>query len=340
MERQLLVNQHKSNYNTADIFEIYNFTLAILINGGLLLFSHLTYCKMIGSFLLAAMIFFCSNAVADPVLNKVLSTHSITLAWVGSSKPISWELNGKPTGMAVDICQDVVDSIKKRYNTNINIQWVEVASAARFEYISHHKADILCAIAGNTAQRNKFVTFSKPWFFTRTNFLAKKSQRINSMEMLSGRTVGAISGGTSALLLSAMNQNINYSISVKLMRSFDEGFDLLEQGHISAFVTDDIIIHSKLAEMADRNDYQMSAEGFGDVIPYGMVIPKDADEIEAIINDELKNLFISKRFDELYNKWFMSPISPTGENMQQPMSKDLIKEKNSYLLAPETPTTD
>lgn len=111
--------------------------------------------------------------------------------------------------------------------------------------------------------------------------------------MLSGRTVGAISGGTSALLLSAMNPNINYSISVKLMRSFDEGFDLLEQGHISAFVTDDIIIHSKLAEMADRDDYQMSAEGFGDVIPYGMVIAKDADEIESIINDELKNLFIS-----------------------------------------------
>ena len=36
----------------------------------------------------------------------------------------------------------------------------------------------------------------------------------------------------------------------------------------------------------------------------------------------------------------MSPISPTGENMRQPMSKDLIKEKNSYLPATETPTTD
>lgn len=92
--------------------------------------------------------------------------------------------------------------------------------------------------------------------------------------------------------------------------------------------------------MADRDDYQMSTEGFGDVIPYGMVIAKDADEIESIINEELKNLFISKRFDELYNKWFMSPISPTGENMRQPMSKDLIKEKNSYLPATETPTTD
>lgn len=304
------------------------------------MFSHLTYCKALGSFLLAAMTFFCSNAVADPVLNKILSTHSITLAWVGSSKPISWELNGKPTGMAIDICHGVVESIKKRYNTNINIQWVEVASAARFEYISHHKADILCAIAGNTVQRNKSVSFSIPWFFTQTNFLAKKSQHINSLEMLSGQTVGAISGGTSALLLSQMNQNVNYSISVKLMRSFDEGFSLLEQGHISAFVTDDIIIHSKLAEMANRDEYQMSTEGFGDIIPYGMVTAKDADEIESIINDELKSLFISKRFDALYDKWFMSPIVPTGENMQQPMSKELIKEKNSYLLTPENKVTE
>lgn len=295
------------------------------------MFRHLAHCKWIGSFLLVAGALFCNNAVADPVLDKVLSTHSIKLAWVDGNKPLSWELNGKPTGMAIDLCLDVVDSIKKRYNTKIDVQWVQVSSAARFEYIIHHQADVLCAIAGITIQRSKTVNFSTPWFYTQTNLLAKKSENINNKEMLTGRTVGAISGGTSALLLAKVNQELNYSVSVKLVRSFDEGFKLLKEGHISAFVTDDIIIRSKLAEIPDRDDYEMGTEALGDELSYGLAVAKDADDMLTIINTEIKSIFISNKFDVLYNKWFMSPITSSGENIRQPMSERLIEQKNSFL---------
>jgi glutamate/aspartate transport system substrate-binding protein len=303
--------------------------LAIFINGGLFLFIHLTRCKTIAAFLLAVMMSYCGNAFADPVLNKVLSTHSITLAWVDNTPPISWQLNGKPTGMAIDLCLDVVESLKKRYNTNINVKWMKIANAARFEVIASNQADILCAIAANTGQRVKLVNFSTPWFYSKMNYLTRKSDNIMNTEMLAGHTVGAISGGTSAQVLTEMNQLYNYSISVKLVRDFDEGFNLLEEGHISAFVTDDIIILGKLSNLAEKEKYQMSPEGYGDELAYGLVAAKNANDMMDIINEEIKFMFRSGRFDKLYNKWFMSP----GQAVQQPMSAQLIEQKNRILRA-------
>lgn len=297
------------------------------------MFIHLTRCKTIGAFLLTVVMSYCGNAVADPVLNKLLRTHSITLAWVDNTPPLSWQLHGKPTGMAIDICLDVVDSIKKRYNTSINVKWVKVVNAARFEVIKHNQADILCAIAANTGQREKHVSFSIPWFYSKMNYLSKKSDNIMNKEMLAGHTVGAISGGTSALILAKLNQVDNYSISVRLVRDFNEGFDLLEAGHISAFVTDDIIIRGKLASMTEKEKYQMSPEGFGDELSYGLVVAKDANEMQDIINEEIKSLFTSGRFDELYNKWFVPSAPKSGESVQQPMPEQLIEEKNRLLSA-------
>lgn len=297
------------------------------------MFIHLTRCKKIGTFLLTVVMSYCGNAIADPVLNKVLRTQSITLAWVDNTPPLSWQLHGKPTGMAIDICLDVVDSIKKRYSTPINVKWVKVVNAARFEVIKHNQADILCAVTANTEQREKNVSFSTPWFYARMNYLSKKSDNIMNKEMLAGHTVGAISGGTSALVLAKMNQVDNYSISVRLVRDFNEGFDLLEAGHISAFVTDDIIIRGKLVSMADKDKYQMSPEGFGEELSYGLVVAKDADEMKNIINEEIKSEFTSGRFDKLYNKWFITTAPASGESVQQPMPEQLIEEKNRLLSA-------
>lgn len=294
------------------------------------MFSYLTHCKSAGAFLLITMMLFSGKIFADPVLNKILSTHSITLAWVDNTRPISWQFNNKPSGMAIDICLDVVQSIEKRYNTKLNVTWMKIPAAARFEIISDNHADILCAVAANSVQRNKIVNFSIPWFYTKMNFLAKKPAQIMNEELLSGHTVGVISGGTSALELAKMNEIYNYSISVRLVRDFNEGFGLLADGHISAFITDDVIIRGKLAEMPNKEDYRVSQEGFGNTLEYGLVVAKNADEMEEIINSKIKSLFASKRFDELYNKWFMSPLTSPEDNVQLPMSQHLLNDKLRY----------
>lgn len=295
------------------------------------MFSHLTYCKTIGAFLLAGMVLFSENAIADPVLDKILNTHNIRLAWVDNTKPISWLSNGKPVGMAIDICLDVVENLQLRYKTNINVTWVKVATAARFQVIANNKADILCAVAANTGQRDKLVSFSIPWLYTKMNYLTKKADNISNKEMLAGHTVGVISGGTSAIVLAKMNQQFNYSISVKLVRDFNEGFSLLADDHITAFVTDDIIIRGKLVDIPDREKYEMNPEGFGETLSYGLVVAKDADNMKDIINEDIKSMFTSGRFDKLYNKWFMSPVSSSGGSVQQPMSDQLIEQESRLL---------
>lgn len=296
------------------------------------MFSYLTNCKSTGIFLLTTMMLFCGNVFADPVLNKILSTHSITLAWVDNTRPIAWQLNNKPSGMVIDICLDVVQSIEKRYNTKLDVKWIKIPAAARFEVISHNQADVLCAVAANSGQRHKIVKFSIPWFYTRMNILTKKSEQVLNEELLSGHTVGVISGGTAALELAKMNENYNYSISVKLVRDFNDGFDLLADGHISAFITDDVIIRGKLAEMPNKEDYQINASGFGNTLEYGLAVDKNADEMEEIINTNIKTMFATKRFDELYNKWFMSPLTSPDDIVQLPMSQQLINDKLRYQL--------
>jgi glutamate/aspartate transport system substrate-binding protein len=48
---------------------------------------------------------------------------------------------------------------------------------------------------------------------------------------------------------------------------------------------------------------------------------RDDPEFKALVDAAIKEKMVSGAFDQLYAKWFETPIPPKGQNLQLPMSE-------------------
>jgi glutamate/aspartate transport system substrate-binding protein len=53
------------------------------------------------------------------------------------------------------------------------------------------------------------------------------------------------------------------------------------------------------------------------------MIRRGDDAFKAVVNETLRGIFQSEEITMLYKKWFMSPMPPTGRNLNLPMSQAL-----------------
>ena len=53
------------------------------------------------------------------------------------------------------------------------------------------------------------------------------------------------------------------------------------------------------------------------------MLRKDDPVFKSIVDATLTKMMVSKEAEQIYNKWFLSPIPPLGFNLNMPMSADL-----------------
>lgn len=63
--------------------------------------------------------------------------------------------------------------------------------------------------------------------------------------------------------------------------------------------------------------------------PYAVMLPKGQPAFKKVIDDEMRRLIFSGELQQLYQKWFMSPIPPRGINLELPMSF-MLKESFKF----------
>ena len=50
---------------------------------------------------------------------------------------------------------------------------------------------------------------------------------------------------------------------------------------------------------------------------------KGDEPFRTSVNDALRTIFVGGEIDDIYNRWFMSPLPPDGRNFNLPMSEEL-----------------
>ena len=274
-------------------------------------------------------------ARAADTLAKIAGTHRIVIGYRHSGPPFSFADNGQVMGYAIDICQEVVKGLAKKLNLDrIDINYKPVDTASRFIQVNNGSIDMECATTTNTAARRKQAEFSYPFFFTTTNFVAKKSAGLNTIADLAGHTVTATSGTSDLDQLNSVNKKRDLHILVVLRRTHGEAFRLVQTGQASAFVMDHSILAGLVASSRDPDDYVISQEAFSEPEPYGIVMPAGDLAFKNAVDQALGALYASNEIDRIYKKWFVQPIPPYGHSLDLPMSptlRDWIAKPREYL---------
>jgi glutamate/aspartate transport system substrate-binding protein len=203
---------------------------------------------------------------------------------------------------------------------DLEVRRVEVASATRMPLVSNGTLDLECGITTNTAERARRQAFSLTIFVAETRLMTRGGERVQGLADLRGQAVASTIGTTSIEHLNKVNEQ--QALGIRILGGLDdpEGFQMLRSGRASAFLMDDVLLRSLLAQQGPgADDYRISDQALT-VEPYAIGLRKGDPQFKALVDEVLAGLYRSGEILAIYRRWFESPLPALGLNLKLPMS--------------------
>jgi ABC-type amino acid transport substrate-binding protein len=274
---------------------------------------------------------------AQTTLEKVKASGSISVAYRESSIPFSYlDDKAQPVGFGVDICDRIVDEIKKATGrADLKVTRQAVTSANRIPLLVNGTIDIECGSTTNNSDRAKQVTFATNYFYTGTRFLVKADSGIKGLADLNNKIVVSTTGTTNFRIMRNLITEQKLPIELLAAKDHAESALLVESSRAAAFAMDDILLFGLRASAQNPASLAVVGEPI-QVEPYAIMVRREDPAMKALVDGVLASLMKSGEFSRLYAKWFQSPIPPRGINLNAPMGKELIENMKALSDKPAT----
>ena len=269
---------------------------------------------------------------ASGTLAKIKETGEIRLGHRDVSVPFSYlDDQQKPVGYAMDLCAKIVDAVKAELKLPaLAVKMQPIQLSNQIPLIQNGTIDIVCGPSTNTLERQKVVAFSNTIFVSSIRAVVRKDSPVKSFEDMNGKPVSMTAASTSIGLLTAREQEKKFQTNKVLSPDHGAAFLALTTGRTEAFVMDDILLAGLVANNSNPGNWRIIDDALR-VEPYGLIVRKDDPAFKALVDKTLGALIKSGEFQNLYNKWFMSPIPPKNVNLNFSMPtplKDAVANPN------------
>lgn len=257
----------------------------------------------------------------SPTLQRIRDTGVIVMGYRATSPPFSYlDSRLKPIGYSIELCERVILAVRKQLGLDeLEVKRVPVSSATRMPLVANGTLDLECGVTTHTAERARNQSFSVTTFVAETKLLARRSARLQDVDDLRGKVVVSTIGTTSIQYLHALNSRQGLGMRILLGQDDQEAFRTLQSGRAYAFMMDDVLLASLVAEAPDGGEFQMSNHALT-VEPYAIGLPPRDPGFKRLVDAELAALYRSGEIQTIYRRWFESPIPPKGTNLRLPMS--------------------
>lgn len=264
-------------------------------------------------------------ALLTGTLQKIHDGGTVTLGYREASFPFSFvRQGGAPIGYSIDLCQGIVDEIKRELNgASVTVAYRLVTADTRIDAVTGGKVDLECGSTTSNIERQKSVAFSPIIFVAGTKLLVKRDSGIASYRDLAGKTLVVTSGTTNDAAMHLLNDKYKLGITIVEGKDHQESYDMLVSGKAAAFATDDVLLFGFIA----ANKTQASMEVVGDYLtyePYGIMFRKDDPQMRAAVDRAFATMAQTGSLVATYHKWFLRP-TPTGELLDLPLSLQLTE---------------
>jgi glutamate/aspartate transport system substrate-binding protein len=239
-------------------------------------------------------------------LKKIKDSGAITIGNRESSVPFSYlDEHGTPTGYSVDLCNRVVEEVKKTLSLpTLKVQYMTVAPAARIPLLSNGTIDLECSTTDRTLTRMRQVAFSVPTFVIGGRILTKIGAGIADWSDLHKKVIGVAQGTHTEQLLSALVATPAYAgTRVLTLKDHAQGLLALETGRVDGYVTDDVVLYGLRSTSRMKDQLAVTGKPLS-VDTYGIVLRRDDPDFEIVVDRALSELYRSPGIEALYHKWF------------------------------------
>lgn len=273
---------------------------------------------LMGTTFLAAMLL--TGPATAGTLEKIAQSGTITIGYK-QAFPFAYSEEGqRPIGYTIDLCQKVVEAIKRDLKRpEITVKYATVNSATRFSDLESGAIDIECGNTTNTAERRTRVAFTIPTFIAAARLLVHKDSGIKAVNDVVGKTVVTTQSSSSETLFKTLNDARSLNAKLILTKDYAESFAAVEAGKADAFIMDDVVLYSLRAASSAPEKYEVTPEALT-IEPLAIMMRKDDAAFKKLVDTEIIRIITSGEVNSVYRKWFESPVPPKMLNLRVPMS--------------------
>lgn len=261
----------------------------------------------------------------EKTLDKIKKSGEIVVGYRDSSIPFSYiaDKPNEPVGYAHDLEMKIVDAVKKKLNMpDLKVRYNLITSQTRIPLVQNGTIDFECGSTTNNKERQQQVAFSNGFFEVGTRLLTAKDSGIKDFADLKGKTVVTTAGTTSERYIRQYNDEKQMGINIISAKDHGEAFLMLESGRAVAFMMDDVLLAGEKAKAKDPEKWVIVGTPQTYEI-YGCMMRKGDTDFKAVADAALADVYKSGEINNIYNKWFMTPIPPKNVNMNFPMSDNM-----------------
>lgn len=273
----------------------------------------------------------CSLAIADNkqntenTIDKIKRTNTITIGHRSSSIPFSYyDGNKQPIGFTIDICSQIVDTIKKQYNLpSIEIKYIEVNGDTRLPFVEEGKIDLECGSTTNNADRRKRVDFSIPFYVAGVKFMGRAEDKLESVNSVKGKRVVVVNGTTASKTVDNLNKTRLLNLSTVEANDYNSALKLIIENKADLVIADDILLYGERSKLDLPESLAIIPSGLS-VEPLAIMMRKNDKQLNQVVNKHIIKIMENGEFNRLYKKWFVSPIYPSNKSLNIPMNELLF----------------
>ena len=243
------------------------------------------------------------------------------------SIPLSYKDGTEYKGLAVDLCMQIFEEVKKTMPA-LTYKLVEVSSSTRIPFLKEGRIDMECGSTTNSLSRRKEVAFSVPYFVSSVTGLTLSNSTIDFMrDIPDGSNVIYTKGTTTEDAVRRFDRTFNERSKLNLVNKMvgtdhQDSFNQVTSGKALIFLNDDILLRGLISASPNPENYRLISQVFT-IEPYGVMTRLEDTKLQGTINKVIIKSMQDGSFLKLYDKWFQQPIPPKGSNLNIPMSRSL-----------------
>jgi glutamate transport system substrate-binding protein len=238
---------------------------------------------------------------ADTTLGKIQAKGEMTIGVKFDVPPFGVKnpQTGEVEGFDIEMGKAVAAKL------GVKPKFIEAISDNRIPFLEDGTADLILSTMTINEERVGQISFSDPYFIARGRVLVPGDSTITGVADLAGKNVCTALGSTYEANLKKQAPEAK----LKLVDSYSECLELVQNGAVDAVSTDDVI----LTGMIIQDD---TLKLVGDQLtqePYGAGIKKDDAQMVDFVNGVFKGLKDDGTWAKLHQQWIGKYTGEKGE---------------------------
>ena len=252
-----------------------------------------------------------TTAATAGTLDRIGQEKAIRIAYREDAPPFSYKDKlGEPSGFMVDLCRAVAKKLADQLNLpSLNVAYVPVTAADRFETIAQQKADLLCEPTSITLSRREQVDFSIPTFLDGASLIVRAGGPKNLRD-LSGKKIGVLAGTTTEEALRNTLNEAKINGDVVAAKTHGEGLAMLDEGKISAYFGDRSILLFLIKDSKAPEKLRL-ADDYLTVEPYALALPRGDTDFRLAVDRALSHIYRSGEIAAVFQRTFGGKAEPS-----------------------------